>query len=240
MSTPKTRTKRTKLPRSVVISATITAVVLGLLIVLLWQPLVELASNSDQLKLLVKEHGVLGPLIFIGVQLLQVLIAPIPGQVVSMLSGALFGPWLGTLYSMLGMALGFTLIFLLAKNLGRPFVERFVSAKYLDKFDYVSKTNGPVVLFLIFLTPFFPDDIISLLAGLSPIRIRTLMLVSLAGRLPGTLVLALLGSGIADADARLIVSIVTILLIIGMVCFWQRARIDKWVRSLGDSDNTAT
>lgn len=234
MTRPKADTKRSKLPRSVIITSTVVLVGLVVLAVLLWQPLIELASDGDKLKELVRQHGVLGPLIFIGVQLLQVLIAPIPGQLVSMLSGALFGPWLGTLYSMFGMALGFTLIFILAKNLGRPFVERFVNQKYLDKFDYITKTNGPVVLFLIFLTPFFPDDIISLIAGLSPIRIRTLILVSLAGRLPGTLVLALLGSGIADADARLIVSIVTILLLIGVACFWQRARIEKWVRSLGD------
>lgn len=236
MSRPKVKTKRAKLPRSIIIASLIALLGLGLLVVLLWEPLIQLASNGDQIRLLVKEHGVLGPLIFMGVQLLQVLIAPIPGQVVSMLSGALFGPWLGTLYSMIGMALGFTMIFLLAKNLGRPFVERFVAQKYLDKFDYISKTNGPVVLFLIFLTPFFPDDIISLVAGLSPIRIRTLMLVSLAGRLPGTLVLALLGSGIADADAKLIVSIVTILLVIGMVCFWQRVRLEKWIRRLGSDD----
>lgn len=238
MTSPKKVTKKSQLPRSVIIASVAVLIGLVLLVVLFWQPLIELASDGDKLKALVKAHGMLGPLIFIGVQLLQVLIAPIPGQVVSLLSGALFGPWLGTLYSMLGMALGFTLIFILAKNLGRPFVERFVHQKYLDKFDYVTKTNGPVILFLIFLMPFFPDDIISLIAGLSPIRIRTLILVSLAGRLPGTLVLALLGSGIADADAQLIVGIVTILLLIGVACFWQRARIEKWVRSLGDHNET--
>lgn len=213
-------------------SIAVLAVIVGLLI-FFWQPLTELFTDKERLKQLVEQAGVWGPLLFIGIQFLQVVVAPIPGQVVGALAGALFGPWLGTLYSMIGAMLGFTLIFIVARQLGRPFVERFVEKKHLEKFDYLTEAKGPIVFFLIFLLPAFPDDIICYLAGLSAIPIRTLVLVSFAGRLPGFLVLALLGSGIAEADGWLIGSVVVVLLLVAALGYWQRERLERWVRSLG-------
>lgn len=203
------------------------------LLIFFWQPLADLFTDKERLKQLVEQAGVYGPLLFIGIQFLQVVVAPIPGQVVGALAGALFGPWLGTLYSMIGAMLGFTLIFVVARRLGRPFVERFVEKKHLEKFDYLTQAKGPLVFFLIFLLPAFPDDIICYLAGLSAIPIRTLVLVSFAGRLPGFLVLALLGSGIAEADGRLIVLIMVALVLVGVVGYWQRERLERWAHSLG-------
>lgn len=213
---------------SIVVIALIVA-----LIVFFWQPMVELFTDKDRLKTLVEQAGFWGPLVFIGVQFLQVIIAPIPGQAVGALAGALFGPWLGTLYSMIGALLGFTLIFVVSRQLGRPFVERFVDKEHLAKFDYLTKTNGPMVFFLIFLLPAFPDDIICYLAGLSAIPIRTLVVVSLAGRLPGYLVLAFLGAGIAEADGRLIGSIVAFIALVGALAYWQRKPLEAWVRRIG-------
>lgn len=218
-------------------SLAILAIIVGLL-VFFWQPLYELFSDKERLRQLVEQAGFWGPLLFIGIQFLQVVVAPIPGQVVGALAGALFGPWLGTLYSMIGAMLGITLVLVISRQLGRPFVERFVEKKHLEKFDYLTKAKGPLVFFLIFLLPAFPDDIICYLAGLSAIPIRTLVLVSFAGRLPGFLVLALLGSGIAEADGRLIGIVVAVLVIIGAVGYWQRERLERWAHSLGRHDES--
>ena len=217
---------------SVVFVAALTLGVIGLLI-FYWQPLSALFSDKEQLKRTIEAAGVWGPLVFVGIQFLQVIFAPIPGQAIGVLAGALFGPLLGTAYSMLGALLGFTVIFVVVRRLGRPFVERFVDTKHLEKFDYLTKTNGPMVFFLIFLMPIFPDDIICYLAGLSAIPIRSLILVSVLGRLPGYLVLSLFGAGIANTDIWLIVSITTFFVVIGVAAYWQRVRLEAWVKKVG-------
>lgn len=212
---------------------------LTIVTIVYWESLGVLFSDKEQLKVVVERAGWWGPLVFIGVQFLQVIIAPIPGQAIGVLAGALFGPLLGTIYSMIGALLGFTTIFMISRRLGRPFVERFVEAKHLKKFDYLTNANGPMVFFLIFLLPAFPDDIICYLAGLSSIPIRTLVLVSLLGRLPGYLVLSLFGSGLAETDIRLIVGIVTAVVLISAVVYWQRERLESWIHTIGSSNSTS-
>lgn len=209
--------------------------VIGLAIVIVvsafnWDAIVGFFQNTDAIKRTVQDAGPWGPIVFMGVQFLQILIAPIPGQAVGLLAGALFGPWLGVLYSMIGAVLGFTTVFVLAKLLGRPFVERFVKQEDLTKFDGLTKNAGPFVLFLIFLLPGFPDDIICYIAGLSNLPIRTLVLVSLAGRLPGYLAASFIGAGIGDANVRLIVGIVVALGLLGIIAYVKRAELKAYVQ----------
>ncbi len=193
------------------------------------EQLYDIFSSPDRLQQLVDESGPLGPLVYMLLQVVQVFFAPVPGQVVGFAGGYLFGVWLGTLYSMIGAAIGFTLIFVLVRRLGRPFVEYFVNAKTLSKFDYLSESRGVFVLFLIFLLPAFPDDLICFIAGLTKIRIRTLIIVSLLGRLPGFFVLSLTGSGAAESNWILSASVLGGSLIVGVVAYWQRVRIERFV-----------
>lgn len=223
--------KPPKISKKVLIWGSVAILMAGLLVVVLWGPMAELASNPERMKQLVQSAGVWGPTMFMGIQFLQVLFAPIPGQVAGVIAGALFGPWLGTLYSMLGALVGFTLIFILSRKLGRPFVERFVKPEYLKKFDYLTKKAGPMVFFLVFLLPGFPDDIICYIAGLSSIPLRTLIVISIAGRLPGYLLTSFMGAGIGAADTKLVLWIVIPCLVLGLLAFWQRKAIEKWVRS---------
>lgn len=206
--------------------------------IIFWQPLAELFSNPDRTRELIAQSGPFGPLIFIAMQVAQVLVAPVPGQVTGFVGGFLFGPFLGTVYTTIGAAIGFTLIFVLARKLGRPFVAYFVDKKVLDKFDYLAESRGVLVLFLIFLLPAFPDDIICYIAGLTTIKIRTLVLISLLGRLPGNLLLSITGSGVAEGSTQVVVTVATLLAVIGIVGFWQRTRIQAWMKQLSERKET--
>ena len=221
-----------------------TLVVSGLLLVaciaaviIFWQPLADLFSDPNRTREIIAQAGPWGPLIFIAMQIAQVLVAPIPGQVVGFAGGFLFGAFWGTVYTTIGAAIGFTLIFILARKLGRPFVEYFVDKKLLTKFDYLVESHGVLVFFMIFLLPAFPDDIICYIAGLTTIKIRTLVLISLIGRFPGNLLLSITGSGVAEANTQLVVIVVSILLLVGVIGFTQRKRIESWVRTLSDRQN---
>lgn len=208
-------------------------VIAALIVALIWnwQPLYDLFSNSERIRQLVADAGPWGPLVFILLQVVQVIVAPIPGQAVGFVSGFLFGTWWGTLYTMVGAAIGFTLIFIFARKLGRPFVEHFADKKHIDKFDYFTNSNnGVFALFLVFLLPAFPDDIICYIAGLSKIKISTLIIISLLGRLPGYLVLNFAGAGIAEAKIEMVAIIFSVVMIISAVGIWQRKNLERFVK----------
>ena len=173
--------------------------------------------------------GAWAPLAFMGMQVAQVVIAPLPGQVTGLIGGFLFGPWLGLLYTLIGAFLGFWLVFALARKLGRPFVERFVKPETLAKFDSLLTRGGPFVLFLIYLLPAFPDDIISFVAGLTRIPMRTLLIVSLAGRLPGYLLLSFAGEGLTGENMNPIVVGGGVLVALAILAVWKRRWIHDFV-----------
>jgi uncharacterized membrane protein YdjX (TVP38/TMEM64 family) len=224
-ATSKARSRRLRIVAAVVAGMSLLAIVAYIA----W-PFLSTFSDPDKARRLIVDAGAWGPLVFTAMQVVQVLVAPIPGQVTALVGGYLFGPVLGLVYTMVGATIGFTLIFVLARKLGRPFVERFISPKLLERFDYLADTRGVLVLFLIFVLPAFPDDVISFIAGLTHIRIRTLVFVSLAGRLPGYVVLSATGNGLADENMNPIVVAAVVMVVILGVAYWQRA----WLRDLVD------
>lgn len=195
--------------------------------ILAWPYLMQLA-NPEQAKRIVADAGPWGPLVFMLMQIAQVFFAPIPGQATGLVGGYLFGPWLGLLYAMIGAFIGFTAIFLLVRKLGRPFVERFVSKDILKKFDFISGGNrGAVILFLVFLLPGFPDDLICYVAGLTTIPVRTLILISLAGRLPVYAALSFTGAGLTSDNLNPVIAASIAMVGITALGIWKR----KWLQT---------
>ena len=126
--------------------------------------------TQEQLQALIKDTGAIAPLIFILISFLQVTLVPIPGAVTIIAGNYLFGFWLSFLYSYIGMLLGATFAFFLGKTVGRPFANWIVGSK--EKVDlWIKRLKGKqnVILFFMFVLPFFPDDILCTVAGLLPI-----------------------------------------------------------------------
>ncbi len=139
----------------------------------------------------------LGPLSFIGfilLQALQVVAAPVPGEVTGLIGGFLYGPFLGLLLSTLGLTLGSWLAFFLAKTFGRPFVDKFVSRETLGKYNYLLHHKGAFLVFLLFLIPGFPKDILCYILGLGHLSTKEFLLISTVGRFFGTVLLTFGGS----------------------------------------------
>lgn len=216
----------------IVVATVLVLMVSVMLVGVYWEPLVRFFSDTGRMRETIQSAGAWGPIVFITIQFLQVLIAPIPGQVAGVLAGMMFGPWLGALYSTLGATLGFVLIFILARKLGRPFITKFVKKEHLEKFDYLTNKAGPLVFFLIFLLSGFPDDIICYIAGLSAIPIRTLVFVSLAGRIPGYVLTSFMGAGIGGGQTWLIITVAVASIAVLAFGYWQRETLEHWVRKL--------
>lgn len=143
--------------------------------------------------------GPFAPVAFVCLQAIQVVVAPIPGQVLGGIAGYLFGTWPGFLYSMIGVTVGSVVAFLLARRYGRPFVERTFDADTVCRFDAVTDDAAPLALFALFLLPTFPDDLLCALAGVSPMRLRTLLALVIVGRAPSFALVAFAGDSAATS-----------------------------------------
>ena len=179
----------------------------------------------------IRATGALAPVVFLVVQALQVLVAPIPGQVLGFVAGYLFGVFWGTVLSVAGATLGGYVAFLLSRRYGRPVVERLVRDDAIALFDSFSAEHGDVALFLVFLIPGLPDDAICFLAGVSDLRMRSFLVASVLGRLPGYFLVALAGARLAEARTAETAALLVALAVVSTLGYLARERVSRW---LGD------
>ncbi|MDO4987111.1 MAG: TVP38/TMEM64 family protein [Candidatus Saccharibacteria bacterium] len=187
-------------------------------------PITQFFSNPEEMRTWIEKQGPLGPLAFILLQFVQTVVAPIPGNVVGILGGYLFGIW-GMLWSLIGSAAGFLMVFWLSRKLGRPLVEKVVSKEMLKKFDFVFSKRGPFILFLIFLIPGLPDDVVCYIAGLTEIPISSLMVMVLVGRLPALVANNLIGSGLGEGNYIAVVVFSVIIAILIAIIYLKQEKI---------------
>ena len=187
-------------------------------------------SNKDQVAALVASFGPFAPLVFIGLQILQVLFAPIPGELTGFIGGYLFGIGLGFTFSTIGLTFGSLFAFLIARRLGLPFVRRFVGQDLMGKFDYLMEHQGAFFAFIFFLIPGLPKDYFCYLLGLSPMHVITFFVISTIGRIPGTLLLTLQGQAVRSEDYRGFFVIIGIALFFIVLTIIYRDRIEGWLK----------
>lgn len=135
-------------------------------------------------------------LVYFLVQLLSVIIAPIPSNITALAGAVLFGMWPAFLLTAAAITLGSLLVFQLARILGQPFVERLVSQKVSNQYLEVIRRKRDIFLILVFLFPFFPDDIICILAGLTDIPFPRFFAIVLLARPWGLLAACALGDSV--------------------------------------------
>jgi uncharacterized membrane protein YdjX (TVP38/TMEM64 family) len=163
-----------------------------------FQLVVELYRDRDFLEDSLHRAGVWAPLIFIGIQALQVVVSPIPGEVIGFLGGYLFGEALGFVYSTIGLTIGTLAAFGVGRWLGSAFVRRVVSARMWGRVGFLARTEGAILCLVIYVFPGFPKDIVSYLFGVSPISFWVFAALSTAGRIPGTWILSAQGAKTAS------------------------------------------
>ncbi len=143
--------------------------------------------------------GVWAPIVFFLLQLLQVVLAPIPGNILTLAGGALFGFWKGFFISYAAISIGSVLCFLLARHAGNAVIRRLIGDARVEKYTAMLSSDSAsartrMLLILIFLMPFLPDDLLCFVAGLTPVSLRSFVIIILTTRPWGHVVAALIGS----------------------------------------------
>lgn len=162
-------------------------IVLSLLIFLSYLIFKKLGITSltkEQIQDYIKSKGIYGPIIFILISFLQVTLIPIPGTITILAGSYLFGPFKSFIYSFIGMFIGSIFAFFLGRIVGKPFIYYISGDKEKVEF-YLAKLKGKekVVLFFMFLFPFFPDDLLCSLSGILPISLIEFLIIQLITRI---------------------------------------------------------
>jgi uncharacterized membrane protein YdjX (TVP38/TMEM64 family) len=209
------------------------------LVVQFWEPLwawlapyYELATDKNRITAFINAAGPLAPLLFISIQALQVIFAPIPGEATGFLGGYLFGVPLGLTYSTLGLTLGSVGAFLLGHWLEKRFIARIVSRETMQRFDFLMEHQGALVAFIFFLIPGFPKDYLCFILGLSPMNLRVFLVICTLGRIPGTLMLTLQGAEVYAGHYWSTVILFGSCLLIAGLAYYFRETLYIWIRRL--------
>jgi uncharacterized membrane protein YdjX (TVP38/TMEM64 family) len=187
-------------------------------------------SSKERLNDFIASFGFYAPLVFISLQILQVVLAPIPGELTGFIGGYLFGIGPGLAYSTVGLTLGSVFAFLVSRRLGMPFVRRFVGQEVMEKFDHLMERQGAFFSFIFFLIPALPKDYFCYLLGLSPMHIFTFFVISTLGRFPGTLLLTMQGQAVRSENYRGFFLALGIAFIFIVVTVIYRDRVEVWLK----------
>ena len=215
-------------------------VVMILLCALIWPYVHEIfePGGLDRVINDVRQAGPVGFLILLAIQFLQVVVAFIPGEVVQVAAGMIYGLWVGALIVLVGCVVSSAFVFLLVHKLGAPFVQAMVSEKHMAKFrTFENSGKLNIIVFVLFLIPGMPKDVFTYLVPLTHMPLRTFLLLSNIARIPGILVSTYAASGLVEGD---IVQSLIIFLVAGaiaVVCILFYDKIMKAIeRATGKSN----
>lgn len=197
--------------------------VMVVLTVIFWPYIESLATEEgrEQFKEWVDGLGFGGWLVTLGIQLLQIFIALIPGEPVELMLGFVWGPWLGTLTCLLGIFIGTATIYCLVRWLGMKFVRKVVGTDDLTKYKFLSDKNKvEITVFILFFIPGTPKDALTYIAPIAPIHPVKYLLIATFARIPSIITSTILGDSVAEGNYLLaiIVFVITALIsILGII-----------------------
>ena len=177
--------------------------VMVIIVVLVWPYIGELFEPGGLERMLhdIREAGAVGFLLVLAIQFLQIVVAFIPGEVVQVAAGMIYGPWVGALIIWLGCIISSSFIFVLVHKLGAPFVQAMVPEKYMGKFrEWETSEKFNVIVFILFLIPGLPKDVFTYITPLTHMSMRSFVLISNFARIPGIVLSTYAASGLVSGN----------------------------------------
>ncbi len=185
--------------------------------------IVEAARDPERLRSQLGGNNPKSWLIFIGIQFLQVIFAFIPGELVEIAAGYIYGPFLGTVLCLLGVLPATCLIFGLTRLLGHKFTNIMLDEKDLKRFSFLNDEKKlTLTFFLLYFFPGTPKDVITYFAGITKIKFLPFILISVFCRLPSVLTSALAGGALGENEfilSVIIFGVTGLTVLVGWIMF---------------------
>lgn len=177
-------------------------------------PMLRLAEDPDAFQTWVDSYGFWGRVLFVGMVFLQVIVALIPGEPLELAAGYAFGIVEGTLLCMAGILLGSWVIFSLVRRLGPKFVEVFFPEKELKRLAFLKNPRKAKALAFILMTiPGTPKDLLSYVAGLTPMTLKQWLGIVTVARIP-SLITSTVSGGAAGEQNYLLAGIMLVITLV--------------------------
>ncbi|MBW2983847.1 TVP38/TMEM64 family protein [Candidatus Woesearchaeota archaeon] len=187
----------------------------AIILFLAFKPLRPYLSDPVKIKEFVLGFGIFAPIIFIILQAIQAIIPIMPGQLLVLLAGALFGTIKGSIYCLIGIFIGISVVFFIAKKYGTEVVHKHVDKKELSKLNKFIREHGDYAIFLGRVLPLFPSDVVSFGAGLTKMRYKHYIIASMLGFFPAVFLLNILGNQLTKG----LLNLKTVVIVLSIVIF---------------------
>ena len=225
--------KDTKKKRRIFIALLLIFLVIGLTALLF--PFMRRLSNPQELEAFqarVAQIGIAGPLAVLGIQILQIIIAFIPGEPVELLAGALYGALPGLLICLTGCVLASTVIFLLSKRFGKRFLTHFFSQEKIDTWRWLQDNEKiDLVVFLLFLIPGTPKDMLTYVVGITDMKVSKFIGLSTFARIPSVLSSTMIGSAMWQGQWKISLIVLLLTGALGVAGILSKQRVLTFCRS---------
>ena len=201
-------------------------------------PLISKLANEEsriEFKNEISRMGFKGVLIVLGLQILQIVVAVIPGQPMEIVSGMLYGTWGGIALCLVGIFIGTALVFFLVRRIGTDIMLLFFSNKKIDEIKNMKLFKNPakfeILMFIMFVIPLLPKDIFIYLGGISPVRPKRFLAIATFARIPGLFLTVYAGNKLSEGSFLITAIFVGVFLIIGLIGYrwgnFQREKMEK-------------
>lgn len=194
-----------------------------LLLSLVCIPLVRGYNNLSAIEGFIEDFGVLSIFALLFIQILQIIVALIPGEVVEFAAGALFGPVWGTLICMLGILLGQWLIFTIVIRWGNSVLSAVLDKKFIKKFKFLhDEKKIKLITFILYFLPGTPKDLLTYFMPVTGINIKAFLSITIFARIPSVVSSTIAGSLYAEGDIKLtliVYAVVTVLSGLGYLIY---------------------
>ena len=185
----------------------------------------DVTTKGTRVRENILSYGYFAPLMFMILQILQVVFAPVPGEATGILGGYLFGAWPSFFYSSIALAAGSALAFIIGHLFADAFRSRFSKTKVYRKFNHLVFKGDFVIPFVLFLFPGFPKDSLSYLLGLSAMPFKIFIFIASIARMPGTLVLSFEGAQVYEGNYLQLLLLLIFSAIVALPCILYRRQI---------------
>lgn len=183
-------------------------------------------TNPLLLKEFILSFGIIAPIVYILIQILQVFFPLIPGELMMVIAGALFGTIKGAIYYLIAISIGISILFWTGRRYGRKTLKGWMGEKELNKFDeFLEKHGVTYTIFLGRLLPIIPNDVMSFGIGLTKVSFKRFYFVSMLVFVPGILVLGSIGSHITSGATFKMTIIIILLLIFIILTYTYKHQI---------------
>lgn len=200
-------------------------IIMAIACILLYYPMIDFFKDPTAIKSQLAETGIFGQCIVTMTMTLQVIFVFLPGEIIEILAGFMYGPIGGMLICLLGAALGSCIIYLFVQKLGLRFIDTFLGKGKIDEVRFLKKQkNLDIIIFIIFLIPGTPKDIITYFIPLTTMPLSKFLWITTIARIPSVITSTISGTalGLAQYDVMIFVLVGTAIVSIIGLCIYKR------------------